>query len=85
MITPEFFGRPTSCKAEPHEESPKTLNQDLEEFSVGESLSLTVASLDVKNRQKSTKDVVITKSGKMFIPNKYLPSNFINRVAIGFA
>jgi hypothetical protein len=32
-----------------------------------------------------TKDVVITKPGKMFIPNKYLPSNYINRVPIGFA
>lgn len=48
-------------------------------------MSLSVPNLDLKNRQKSTKDAVITKQTKKqpFISSKCIPSNFINKVAIG--
>lgn len=52
---------------------------------MGESLSLSVPSLDVKNRSKSTKDAVITKqvNKQPFIPTKCIPAMFVNQVSIG--
>jgi hypothetical protein len=56
--------------------------------SAGESLSLSVPSLDIKNRQKTSKDAAINKQQmekQPFIPNKYLPSKFISRTTLGAA
>jgi len=91
MITPEFIGSLTPTKKiEVTDESVKQLNQDLEDLSIpsaGESLSLSVPSLDIKNRQKTSKDAAIKVQVEKqpFIPTKYLPSKFISRTTLGGA
>ena len=56
---------------------------------VGESLSLTVPNLDIKKGAKAGKDAAVSKTQNKakqpFIPEKRIPSNFINRTQVGDA